>query len=171
VILIKLTQLVTAIQGAVDQAMETVSRENINTLMGYFHQSKSSNSSEKSHELTDIEHLTPKSVRMKYPKMTKEGPIEHFVSVPLITLTPVPSLQLEDVKVEMDLEVIEDNGEVMVGFPQAKKAGLLRSSKDSSTNTSANAKITITIKADDKSSGVQAVVEGYNKTLRAQIPN
>lgn len=168
-ILIKLTQLVTAIQGAVDQAMETVSRENINTLMGYFHQSKNIDASERSRELSDIEHLTPKSVRMKYPKSTPDGPVEHFVSVPLITLTPVPSLQLDDVKVEMDLEVMEDNGEVMVGFPQPKKSGLLRSSKDS--NSAPNAKITITIKADDKSSGVQAIVEGYNKTLRAQIPN
>lgn len=168
-ILIKLTQLVTAIQGAVDQAMETVSRENINTLLGYFHQTKNIDASEKSLDLTDIEHLTPRSVRMKYPKLTPQGPVEHFVSVPLITLVPVPALQLDDVKVEMDLEVMEDNGEVMVGFPQPKKGGLLRSSKDSSSIP--NAKITITIKADEKSSGVQTIVEGYNKTLRAQIPH
>lgn len=167
--MIKLTQLVTVIQGAVDQAMETVSRENINTLMGYFHQSKNINASERSHDLMDIEHLTPKSVRLKYPKATPDGPVEHFVTVPLITLSPIPSLQLDDVKVEMDLEVMENNGEVMVGFPQPKKSGLLRSSKDNSSVP--NAKITITIKADEKSSGVQAIVEGYNKTLRAQIPN
>jgi hypothetical protein len=170
VILIKLTQLVTAIQGAVDQAMETVSRENINTLMGYFHQSKKSVSLEDSSDFKDIEYLTPKTVRMRYPKMTKDGPVEHFISVPLITLIPVPSLQLDDVKVEMDLEVMEDNGEVMIGFPQSKKGGLFRSASNSS-NAAPNAKITITIKADEKSSGVQAIVEGYNKTLRAQIPN
>lgn len=168
-ILIKLTQLVTAIQGAVEQAKEAVSRENIDTLMGYFHQSKTLGSSERSRDLKDIEHLTPITVKMKYPKQTPEGPVEHFVSVPLITLTPVESLQIDDVKVEIDLEVMEDNGEVMVGFPQPKKGGLLRSANDRSAST--NAKITITIKADDKSSGVQALVEGYNKSLRAQIPN
>ena len=168
-ILIKLTALVTAIQGAVDQAMEAVSRENINTLMGYFHPTKNLDASEKSPELGDIEHLSPKMVRMKYPKLTKEGPVEHFVSVPLITLTPVPSLQLDDVKVEMDLEVMEDNGDVMVGFPTPKRGSLLRLSKENQTEP--NAKITITIKASDKSSGVQAIVEGYNKTLRAQIPH
>lgn len=168
-ILIKLTQLVTVIQSAVDQAMETVSRNNINTLMGYFHQSKSSNGVQDIDDLEDVEYLIPKTVDMKYPIMTQNGPSTHFVSVPLITLTPAPTLQLDDVKIEMDLEVMEDNGEVMVGFPQSKKGGFLRSSSDSSSTP--NAKITITIKADNKSSGVQAIVEGYNKALRAQIPN
>lgn len=168
-ILIKLTQLVTVIQGAVDQAMETVSRNNINTLMGYFHQSKSSNGVQDIDDLEDVEYLIPKTVDMKYPIMTQDGPSTQFVSVPLITLTPAPTLQLDDVKIEMDLEVMEDNGEVMVGFPQPKKGGFLRSSSDSGSTP--NAKITITIKADNKSSGVQAIVEGYNKALRAQIPN
>lgn len=176
--MIKFTSLVTAIQGAIDQAVDMVSRENINALMDYFQPDPDSESSKDTPEgdsrdqaLSAIQEMEPKVVRMKYPKLTPNGPVEHYVSVPLITLSPVPSLALSDVDVEMDLEVVEDNGEIMVGFPQAQsgKTGLLKPSKGGAAQP--NAKIKINIKANDRAAGVTALVEGYNKMLRAQLPN
>jgi hypothetical protein len=174
--MITFNNLVQTIQGAVDQAAESVSRENINGLLEYFHpltpdeKTESNNGNDNTISIADLEKMSPRMVQLQYPKITKDGPTEHFVSVPLITLSPVPVLQVSDVQVEMDLEIVESDGEIMVGFPQSKQTGESKSSEASTTGGS-NAKITLNIKANEKPMGVQSLIEGYNKTLRAQLPN
>lgn len=175
------TNLVSAIQGAVNQAVDSVSRENINNLLQFFHPMENADADKTSDDgssdttakvLTQVERMTPKSVKLEYPKMTHNGPVNHAVDVPLITLSPVPSLQISDVHVEMDLEVVEDNGVVMVGFPQSQLVTAQGSNNvTQGGKTTPNAKITINIKADQRPLGVTALVEGYNKALRAQLPN
>lgn len=172
--MISFSSLVQAIQGSVDKAAESVSRENINGLLEYFHplSSEDSNSdSGSSITVADLEKMSPRMVQLQYPKMTSDGPVEHFVSVPLITLSPVPILQVSDVSVEIDLEIVESDGEIMVGFPQSKGAASSDATTTSSGGSNANSKITINIKANEKPMGVQALIEGYNKALRAQLPN
>ncbi len=174
--MILFSSLVSAIQGAVEQAVHAVSRENINNLVEFFHplEESSASSTDESESVQEqqelgvsqIEKMTPRTVQLEYPRMTSEGPVNHFVAVPLITLAPVPSLQIEDVQVEMDLEIIEDNGEVMVGFPQKNDA-----TAPSKGQIQPNASIKINIKANQRPHGVTALVEGYNKALRAQLPN
>jgi len=87
--------------------------------------------------------------------------------VPLISLAPVVNLQLSTIDIEMDLEVMEKEGEVMVGFPQHKSSFLFGEKTDSPKS---NAKIKITINSGGRTPGVKALIEGYDKALRAQIP-
>jgi len=175
--MITFNNLVQAIQGAVDQAAESVSRENINGLLEYFHPLQSERTASGKHDDTefsvaDLEEMAPRMVQLQYPKLTKDGPVEHLVSVPLITLSPVPILQVSDVQVEMDLEIAESDGEIIVGFPQVNQPDTNDHSSTPATGGShANSKITLNIKANEKPMGVKALIEGYNKTLRAQLPN
>lgn len=174
--MISFSSLVQAIQGSVDQAAESVSRENINGLLEYFHplapdENSKNAKDESSISIADLEKMSPRMVQLQYPKITADGPVEHFVSVPLITLSPVPILQVSDVSVEIDLEIVESDGEIMVGFPRSNSSGGSDSTSTNSGGSNANSKITINIKANEKPQGVQALIEGYNKALRAQLPN
>ena len=111
-------------------------------------------------------------VHLQFPKMTASGPIEHCVSVPLLTLSPIPSLQIGDVQVELDLEMLEDNGVLMVGFPKREKGDTsLGPVSNEPKKGGSNAKITINIKSHEGTQGTSALIEGYNKVLRAQLPN
>lgn len=174
--MIRFSSLVEAIQGAVNQAADAVSRENIKSLLEYFHPIEQSvnQSDGDDHFLSvsDFEKMTPRMVHLQFPKMTANGPIEHLVSVPLLTLSPIPSLQIGDVQVEIDLEILEDNGVLMVGFPKTEKGS---TSPEPVINESrkggSNAKITINIKSHEGTQGSSALIEGYNKVLRAQLPN
>ncbi len=174
--MIRFSSLVEAIQGAVNQAADAVSRENIKSLLEYFQpveQSVSkSDGDDLSVSISDFERMTPRMVHLQFPKMTASGPIEHCVSVPLLTLSPIPSLQIGDVQVEIDLEILEDNGVIMVGFPKAEKGGTsLDPVNNEPKKGGSNAKITINIKSHEGTQGSSALIEGYNKVLRAQLPN
>ena len=177
--MISFSSLVSAVQGAIDQAVDMVARENIHSLLDYFEEEATDEDGEavtknisEVTRLSDLGKLEPKMVKLKYPKLTPNGPVEHHVSVPLLTLSPIPCLQLRDVEVEMDLELVEDSGEIMVGFPQANssgESGVTQASKGGATKP--NAKIKINVNANDRAAGVTALIEGYNKVLRAQLPN
>lgn len=176
--MITFTSLMHTVQSAVDQAAESVTRENINSLLEYFHplEGESSTDDKSSNDqisVADLEKMSPRMVQLQYPKMTHDGPVEHMVSVPLITLSPIPILQVSDVQVELELEMVENDGDLMVGFPQKSgdTHGEAGATVTNGGGSNANSKITLNIKANEKPSGVQALIEGYSKALRAQLPN
>lgn len=174
--MISFAQLVEAIQGAVNQAADAVHKENIHSLLEYFEPIEKSVSKsdgdDRSASISAFETMTPRMVHLKFPKMHHDGIKEHTVSVPLLTLSPVPCLQIGDVQVEIDLEILEDNGVIMVGFPKAANSG---PSQNPVTNEppkgGSNAKIKINVIAHKETHGSSALIEGYNKILRAQLPN
>lgn len=174
--MIKFSNLVTAIQNSAEQAAFAVSQENLKTLLTYFNTvsenapSQDENSSGEGKVLTpgDFEHLIPKSIKLKFPKETPDGPQEHDVYVPLISLSPVTNMHVEEMEIEMDMEILEQDGDIMVGFPYQKKS-FLGQSKATVSNT--NAKVKIKISPGGKTTGVNTIIEGYDKVLRAQIPS
>ena len=171
--MIRFESFVTVLQGAVSQAVESVSRENINGLLQYFHPLDEADATDSKDEnaLAKIEKMTPRTVALEFPKMTHDGVEEHIVSVPLITLSPVQSLQVTDVQMEIDLEIVEENGDILAGFPQNSRPADNASANNEAGKSSPNSKITINIKANERPMGVTAIIEGYNKSLRAQLPN
>lgn len=110
----------------------------------------------------------PKMIDMEFPSRTPKGVETVTVKVPLITLTPISSPRIAEVKFHTELEITTDeNGELLVAFPSAKGKGFsLKGEQRSSANTS----LEITLKGNEPPEGLQKIIEGYERALRAQIP-
>jgi hypothetical protein len=114
----------------------------------------------------------PKMVAMAFPTQGKDGVDTTIVNVPLITLCPISSPRIKDVKFTADLEVTaglneDEMEELFVSFrpPQNISAGENAVKRDP-TNTH----IEISLVGHEPPEGLQKVIEGYEKALRAQIP-
>jgi hypothetical protein len=162
--MIKFKQLMTAIQEAANHAMHSVSLENIKLLSTYFDEEDNSLDESKS----KVNRLTPKMVRVGFPQQTDDGPSTHDVYVPLISISPISNIQMTEMEVEMDLELFEDeNEDLKVNFPSETKTFL---GHEKITHPTPNAKVKIKISGGDRPSGVTAIIEGYNRALKGQIP-
>lgn len=110
----------------------------------------------------------PKMVAMAFPSQNADGVDSTIVNVPLITLSPISSPRIKDVKFSADLEVTaDDSDELFVAFktPQVTGGGESTVNKDT-TNTH----IEISLVGHEPPEGLQKIIEGYEKALRAQIP-
>lgn len=111
----------------------------------------------------------PKMVDMEFPSRTPDGIETVSVKVPLLTLSPLNTPKVEQVKFTADLEVsTNEQDELLVAFPQTKKPSLFSSS--SANEKSGNAHLEIIISAGEAPEGLQKIIEGYERALRAQIP-
>ena len=110
--------------------------------------------------------LVPKMVVMQYPMETAEGPVVHPVTVPLITLASMSSLQLSSLrfKTELEIELVDDV--LQVSFPSQSPPPF----EDPSTESPHRASLEIEIEACKPPRGLEILVEGYERALRAQIP-
>lgn len=117
------------------------------------------------------EKLHAKSVTIAYPHQTAHGIELVDVAVPLITLVPVNSTQLEKVKMKADFQLTMVNDELQLLFPKEKppvKKGFFGVGK---RQRGTFGEIEITITPCDSPSGLNDLIEGYEKALKAQIPH
>ncbi len=113
------------------------------------------------------ETMRPIMVAMAFPSQTAKGIESVIVNVPLITLSPISSPRVKEVKFITDLEVTTDeNNELFIAFPSIKNRG----NRDDNTRSSTNTHIEITLIGGEAPDGLQKIIEGYEKALRAQIP-
>jgi len=171
--MLKLTDFIAAIQSAIDSAAQMVAQQNFHHLSTYFQQQSASGedktgSATSAEALPDDAVLRPRMVTMVYPKDTSKGVVEHHVQVPLLSLAPIANLQPEEINIEIDLEFLEQGDQLMVGFPQVKRNMLGR---ENVVQVKPNAKLTMRISTSSRPAGITAIIEGYDKSLRAQIPN
>ena len=115
----------------------------------------------------------PKMVAMAFPSQGVDGVETTIVNVPKITLSPISSPRIKDVKFTADLEVTtEKNGdktddeELKVAFRQPQVKG----GENTVTKDSTNTHIEICLVGHEPPEGLQKIIEGYEKALRAQIP-
>ena len=112
--------------------------------------------------------LRAKTVTLQYPDQTSKGVVMRNVNVPLIALMPVSLPQVSEVKFKTNLEIMVDKDDLKIDFPMKgqnmKTEGL--SVDDQPTNTS----IEITITPQENAEGLKRLIEGYERTLRSQIP-
>lgn len=156
--MIRFTALIAAIQQAVDSAGQAVTQQNINLFKTYFTKKPPARG-----VIDDTEVLVPKMVTMEY----KQGQTTQNVEVPLISMAPFTCLQPSEMCLEIDLECSEKEGEIFIAFPQEKKS--LFGNKEGQ-DAKPNARLTIKINATTRPAGIEAVINGYDKTLRAAIP-
>lgn len=171
--MINLSDFIAALQKAIDNAAHLVAQQNMANLKSYF-QSADPAEQPQLNQVNDISALPdnavlqPRMITLLYPKDTVKGVVEHKVLVPLISLAPVAYLQPEEINLEIDLEFLERDNELLIGFPQLKHNLL---GKDKVVANQPNAKLSIRINAGNRPAGITAIIEGYDKSLRAQIPN
>jgi hypothetical protein len=112
--------------------------------------------------------LKPKTMRMAFPDKDHNGPKISYVDVPIITLTPISSQKIQEVSIKANLEVTaNDQNELFVAFPKQAQGGIF--SKSQERNTS-NVEIEIKLQGGETPEGLQKLIEGYERSLRAQIP-
>jgi hypothetical protein len=110
----------------------------------------------------------PKMIDMEFPSRTPNGVETMNVKVPLITLTPISSPRISEVKFTTELEITTDEqGDLLVAFPSSGKG---KSFLGGDSGNSANTSIEIVLKGHEPPEGLQKIVEGYERALRAQIP-
>lgn len=107
------------------------------------------------------ENLVPKTVTIQYPRITSKGPVVHNVVVPLIAMVPFSMTELSSLTLKTNLEVDIVENELEISFP----------TKGSEENDVGNrVSLEVTIDKSVPPNGLQKLVEGYEKALRAQIP-
>ena len=109
----------------------------------------------------------PKMVAMAFPSQGEGGVSSTIVNVPLITLCPISSPRIKEVKFTADLEVTaDDSDELYIAFRPPQKNGGESTVVRGTTNT----RIEISLEGHEPPEGLQKIIEGYEKALRAQIP-
>lgn len=188
--MIDLNSLVKAIQDASLAAVTAVSNEHLKILDRYFEvvdePENSLNTNRKStrksltqqlatqvpHDDYDdtIQKFKPKTVTIQFPKETANGFEIHDVHVPLLTLMPISLPQISELRFTTDLEIAVDPNDLLkVSFPTQRKDRKLMKNKDQQDQVT-SAKLEIVFNDATLSDGLQKIVEGYEKALRAQIP-
>lgn len=157
--MIKFDTFVDAIQNAVVKANEALRDNNVGIMNTYFQKKMDG----------DKEVLTPQTVTMSYPQATDNGIEMKEIQVPLLTLAPMVTSQIEELRFTTDLEIMLDNNQLQVGFGRTNsKRKLFDNSEKVEAST---AKIEIVIKPQEMPEGFKQLVEGYEKVLRAQLPH
>lgn len=112
--------------------------------------------------------LTAKSVVIEYPRQTPDGITYIDVHVPLITLVPLDIPQIDEAKLtaEFELEIVDDELKLNFG-PRRSSGGKVFGKKSESTYGT----LEIKISPSESSEGLKRLVEGYEKSLKSQIPH
>lgn len=115
--------------------------------------------------------MRPKMVAIAYPKESFDGPESHIVYVPLIALTPMSTASLSNLTFKTDLELSQSNsGELLIAFPVADHESIKQTNNNDEQSRAAHASLEISLDASATPQGLKKLIEGYERSLRAQIP-
>ena len=110
--------------------------------------------------------LEPISVIMEYPIVDDEGNIKNIdIHVPLITIVPITSSQIEKAKLTADFDMEIVDGDLQIDFSGKKKPERFFKKRKTTKGT-----LEITISPQDTSDGLKLLIEGYDTLLKRQIP-
>lgn len=115
----------------------------------------------------------PKMVAMAFPSQGTDGVESTIVNVPKITLSPISSPRIKDVKFTADLEVTTEENDGKEGHEELKvafRSPQVSGGDNTVTKDSTNTHIEICLIGHEPPEGLQKIIEGYEKALRAQIP-
>ena len=157
--MIKLDALVDAIHDSVMKANDTLLEKNNDLIKNYFKEDESGNFYE------------AKTMALQFPQTTQSGEIKMLdLEIPLITLVPITSTQIEEMKFETDLNLhlVGEENELQISF--GKESPTLKDKVSGKRPKSSSARLEMTIKPGEISEGLNRLIEVYEKLLRAQIP-
>lgn len=171
--MIKLDDFLKTIQASADSIVQTIMDKNLALLGHYFEEApleEGASENEKGIK-TAIGSLPlqPKMVALKYPRQTADGPVDHLVYVPLIALSPMSQLQMDSLEFNMEIDIHQEGNDIQISFPLKEKAGFFKKAPDKKRTTTAEVKLTV--KGFDQPQGLSIVLDGYNKAIKAQMPD
>ncbi|KFC19666.1 DUF2589 domain-containing protein [Chryseobacterium sp. FH1] len=111
--------------------------------------------------------LNAKNLTINYPVKMPDNTFKNVpVDTPIITLIPVYTSKIDEVKLTADLDVTLDKEDLLVSFSNKADCGSLFGKKERSSNV----KLEIILRPGENTEGLKNIIEGYEKILRAQIP-
>lgn len=158
------SQLVEAFQECIIKANDSLSQENLNVLNTYF------DADDEQENLKDNigipTRLKPKTVEMEFPYITELGMEKSYVQVPLIALTPIKVPEISELRISLNLEISLEDNELKVEFPNRNESHQKESTKVPSNLCS----VDIVLQPTTGPEGLKNLIQGYEKSLRSQIP-
>lgn len=154
--MIKLKKLVEAINDAAEIANASLANSEDQVINNFFNKDE------------ETGNFTAKSITIEYPTNSPDGKfIKVHVDVPLITVVPISSARIEEMKFTTLLDIAIEKDELVVSFSNQAKGNLpfTRNNKKQATAT-----LELVIKPQENTDGLSKLIEGYEKSLRAQIP-
>lgn len=109
--------------------------------------------------------LVPKTVAIQYPEITTSGVDMKMVQVPIIALVPVVQTQISEIKVRTNMQIHAKGNKLKVSFDSSTAQN---DKKNPETGTQTTLEMTIT--PNNGPEGLQQIIKGYERVLRAQIP-
>jgi hypothetical protein len=111
--------------------------------------------------------LEPISVIIDYPFVDDKGDLQKTeIHVPLITLVPLSTSQIEKaiLKADFQMQIVDDELQLDFVYRNGSKSGLFKNSKGSKGS------LEIVISPQDTSEGLKLLIEAYDTLLKKQIP-
>lgn len=162
--MVSFKSFVSAIHDAILKANDALMDKNVDVLNKYFVETPVDDGNKKDDKGNQAKKniLIPKSVILQYPNKSEDGSLNiSEVHVPLITLIPLATSQIEKATFTADFDVEIVNDELQINF--TKGDNLFKKSK------SKRGKLEIVISPQESSEGMKLLIEGYESLLRRQI--
>lgn len=167
--MISLKSFISTIQEAILDANNSLKKNNEDLLNSYFEKVKTNDTGSSQ----DSPVYKPKMVTLQYtsPYVVKDPASnnkvvkgkESEVNVPLITLVPLQTHQIEKIVLTSDFQLEVIDNEVEITFAKARNTFF-------SKKTNANkCRLEITMKVKETTEGLRLIVEGYENVIKRQI--
>jgi len=157
--MIKFKELVESINEAAKQANQTIADNEGKIIKDFFDYD------------TETEKYKAKTINIDYPSTNIDGKLESVnIEVPLITMVPITPSAIDELKFTTCLDIALNNDELMVSFSSEtspSKSGIF----SEKNKPRATAELEIVIRPHEPSEGLSRLINGYEKILRAQIPD
>jgi hypothetical protein len=167
--MISLKTFISTIQEAIINANDSLKKNNEDLLNSYFEKVQTNDAGSSK----DSSVYKPKMVILQYtsPHVEKDPETqnksvvgkESEVNVPLITLVPLQTHQIEKIVLTSDFQLEVIDNEVEVTFAKARNTFF---SKKSNAN---KCRLEITMKVKETTEGLRLIVEGYENAIKRQI--
>lgn len=111
--------------------------------------------------------LDPVSVILDYPVLDENGDLKQTeIHVPLITLVPLSTSQIEKaiLKADFQMQIVNDELQLDFVYRDGSKKGFFKNSRSS------RGSLEIVISPQEPSEGLRLLLEGYETMLKKQIP-
>ncbi len=172
--MINFKSFVLAIHNAILKANDALMDKNTDLLSKYFIETSVDVKDEENNIIVDENGepekkniLEPVSVVLDYPVIDDNGDLQKTeIHVPLITLVPLSTSQIEKavLKADFQMQIVDD--ELQMDFVERddSKNRFFKNSKSSKGS------LEIVISPQDTSEGLKLIIEGYETLLKKQIP-
>lgn len=149
--MIEFKSFVEAVHRSVSDAAEAIGNKNKELLERYFTKSVREDGSEI---------LEPRMVKMSVPELDEDGNmVDRTVSVPLVSLVPFASSQIEKATFSAEFRLFTEDGKLCLAFPGEKLP----------KGPSTSGRLEVTISPTESTEGIQRLIDAYNDALTRQL--